>query len=47
MTVIKNDFRSLPSAASGFGTLGARSGTPFVGIVSWEIPYRCIDCTAA
>lgn len=44
---IKGDFRSFLSTATGFGTVGVRSGQPFVEVVSGSIPYRKISYTAA
>jgi len=44
---IKGDFRSFLSTATGFGTVGVKSGKPFLEVVAGQIPYRRIDYTAA
>jgi uncharacterized protein (DUF608 family) len=44
---IKGDFRCFLSTATGFGTVGVKSGKPFVEVVSGQIPYRKIKYTAA
>lgn len=43
---IKGDFRCFLSTATGFGTVGVKSGKPFVEVVSGQIPYRKIKYTA-
>jgi uncharacterized protein (DUF608 family) len=44
---IKGDFRCFLSTATGFGTVGVKSGKPFVEVVSGKIPYREIKYTSA
>jgi uncharacterized protein (DUF608 family) len=44
--VIKGDFRSFLSTATGYGTVGVRNGRPFVDVVSGEIPYTRVEYAA-
>jgi hypothetical protein len=44
---IKGDFCCFLSTASGFGTVGVKSGKPFVEVVFGQIPYREIKYTSA
>jgi uncharacterized protein (DUF608 family) len=44
--VIKGDFRSFLSTATGYGTVGVKNGRPFVDVVSGEIPYTRIEYAA-
>jgi uncharacterized protein (DUF608 family) len=45
--VIKGDFRSFLSTATGFGTVGVKNGKPFVEVVSGQIPYKEIKYVRA
>jgi hypothetical protein len=44
---IKGDFSCFLSTAGGFGTVGVKSGKPFVEVVFGQIPYREIKYTSA
>jgi len=44
---IKGDFRCFISTATGYGTVGVKSGTPFLTTVQGNIPYRRIDYVPA
>ena len=43
--VLKGDFRSFLSTASGYGTAGIKNGVPFVEVESGEIDVRSIEYT--
>jgi hypothetical protein len=43
---IAGDFRAFLCTASGYGTVGVRSGEPFVEVKSGEIPYARLEYRA-
>jgi hypothetical protein len=45
--VIRGDFRSFLSTATGFGTVGVKDGKPFLEVTSGTIPYQKIEYSAA
>ena len=45
--VLRGDFRSFLSTATGFGTVGVKNGKPFLEVASGTIPYRKIEYSAA
>jgi hypothetical protein len=45
--VVRGDFRSFLSTATGFGTVGVKDGKPFLEVASGTIPYQKIEYTAA
>jgi uncharacterized protein (DUF608 family) len=45
--VLRGDFRSFLSTATGFGIVGVQDGKPFVEVKSGSIPYQKIEYTAA
>lgn len=44
---IRGDFRCFLSTSTGFGTVGVKTGKPFVEVVSGQIPYAKIKYTPA
>jgi len=45
--VVRGDFRSFLSTATGFGAVGVKDGKPFLEVASGTIPYQKIEYTAA
>jgi uncharacterized protein (DUF608 family) len=45
--VVKGDFCSFLSTATGYGNVGVRDGNPFCEVVSGKIPYSRIEYSAA
>jgi uncharacterized protein (DUF608 family) len=44
--VMKGDFRSFLSTASGFGVVGVKDGKPFLEVASGAIPYQKVEYMA-